>query len=91
MSVLTTRLLLKPKSSKERTKKQVLTEYTNIVNHMLEKYTTDTLIMEAGNDILHFTPPTSWTPLQFTNALYMKVLHALQVFDKYVLKGKFIE
>lgn len=49
------RMLLKPKSSKEKAKKAVLMTYSQVVNHLLETYATDNVIYKVDKDILRFT------------------------------------
>lgn len=74
----------------DKTKKGELTMYSPDASHALRTYGTDNLIVEASNEIFHFTQPMNSTPVLFPGTLWMQILCILQVSDDYVLKGTFI-
>lgn len=64
---LSARFLSEPKSSKTKTREGVLMTYSQVVNHVLETYASEDVIVEVDTHILLPTKATNLTPLQFVH------------------------
>lgn len=90
-AALTARLSLRSKSSHGSVKGGMLTSYIQVVTHLLEIYVAYDIIAKADTETVHFTQSIIMSPLQYTNAIWMKTLHCPQACDEYSLKGSFVE
>lgn len=72
-------------------KKGTTTSYWETVNTLLKIYDTNDPITETDGDMVHFTQPSSQSPAEYAGDVWDRVLRCHRVYDKYLLKGIFLE
>lgn len=60
----------------------MLTFCVQVEKQLLETYATEDIVTEGDKGIICFAPPTSMSPLQYIDALWMKTLRCSQVKEK---------
>lgn len=90
-AALKERFSLKDRLLNGSLKEDMLTSHVPFVNTLMGTYETDDIIAKADREIVSFTQPTNFSPLQCANALWMKTLCCPQEYEEYVLKETFMD
>lgn len=85
-AALTEQYSLKSKFSHYRVKEGVLKTYFAVVNHLLETYSPNDIIVETDRKIARYTKPSTMSLLEFWSELQLKTLKWLHVCGECFLK-----